>query len=214
MYNINSERKFDSIIFDLDGTLWDAVDNILISWNEVLKKHPEAKRILTVEELTACMGLKMDEIADKLFPYLTKAERLNILNECSDFELEYLAKNGAKLFDNIKDVIVELSSRYKLFICSNCQAGYIECFLKYFNLEQYFTDTECWGNTYLTKGENNRLLIERNHLTAPIYVGDTQGDLASSRFANIPFVFASYGFGSVDDYNYIISSPSDLLKIL
>ena len=78
---------------------------------------------------------------------------------------------------------------------------------------KYFTDIECYGNTDLSKGENNKLVIERNNLKNAVYVGDTQGDADSAEFAGIPFVFASYGFGSVKKYDYIINKFSDILSL-
>ena len=51
---------FDSIIFDLDGTLWDSTVPICESWNVVLKRHAEIKRPpVTINELGECMGLPM-----------------------------------------------------------------------------------------------------------------------------------------------------------
>lgn len=203
---------YDSIIFDLDGTLWDAVDNILISWNEVINRHSDLAKPITKAQLTECMGLKMDDIAAKLFPYLHRDKQLMLLNECSEFELDYLAAHGARLFDGITEIIDTLSKTHRLFMCSNCQKGYIECFLSYFKLEKYFEDIECWGNTGLSKGENNSLIIKRNHLTAPVYVGDTDGDRLSAEKAGIPFIYAAYGFGQVKKYSDIINTPRELLE--
>ena len=63
------DAKYDGILFDLDGTLWDATKPIKQSWNEVLLRHREIKRPpITEEELGACMGLTMYKIAAKLFP--------------------------------------------------------------------------------------------------------------------------------------------------
>jgi phosphoglycolate phosphatase len=204
--------KYDSIIFDLDGTLWDAVDNILISWNHAIEGTDIPP--ITKEALTACMGLKMDAIAERLFGGTDYTYRMTLMEKCSDFELAYLAKHGAKLFNGITELIKTLSKDYKLFICSNCQKGYIECFLDYYDLKKYFTDIECWGNTGLSKGENNKLIIDRNKLKAPIYVGDTDGDRISAEVAGIPFVFAAYGFGSAEKYDYALNSPDELKTFL
>lgn len=57
------------------------------------------------------------------------------------------------------------------------------------------------------------MLIERNHLTSPVYVGDTQGDADACRDADIPFIFAEYGFGNVPDAKRTIQKFSDLLDL-
>ena len=117
------------------------------------------------------------------------------------------------LYAKVEETLKELSKKYKLFVVSNCQDGYIECFFKAHKLDKYFTDYECPGRTGLSKGENNKLVIERNNLKKPVYVGDTEGDAESARVAGIPFVFAKYGFGSVEKYQYEIDSFQDLLTI-
>lgn len=81
-------------------------------------------------------------------------------------------------------------------------------------MEKYFEDTECWGRTRLSKGESNKILIARNHLKNPIYVGDTAGDYQSAVDAGIPFVYAAYGFGEVQDCAYEIQSIRELPKVL
>ncbi len=88
--------------------------------------------------------------------------------------------------------------------------GYIESFLRTSGLSNYFLDFECNGRTKLSKGENIELIIKRNNLKNAIYVGDTMGDKEVARYAKVPFVYASYGFGEVDEYDYIINSISDL----
>jgi phosphoglycolate phosphatase len=54
------------------------------------------------------------------------------------------------------------------------------------------------------------MIIERNQLQNPVYVGDTEGDGNASREAGIPFVFARYGLGHADTYNKVIDSFEEL----
>ena len=100
--------------------------------------------------------------------------------------------------------MAELQKKYKLYIVSNCQDGYIEAFIKAHHMEKYFEDTECWGRTRLSKGESNKILIARNQLKNPIYAVD----------AGIPFVYAAYGFGEVQDCAYEIQSIRELPEVL
>ena len=59
-----------------------------------------------------------------------------------------------------------------------------------------------------------RARIERNNITHPIYIGDTDGDSKSAAFINAPFIFASYGFGKTDKYDAKIEKPEDILDII
>ena len=40
--------------------------------------------------------------------------------------------------------------------------------------------------------------MERNGLSEAVYVGDTQGDANSCKEAEIPMIYAAYGFGEVE----------------
>jgi len=58
------------------------------------------------------------------------------------------------------------------------------------------------------------LIIQRNNLINPVYVGDTEGDLKASRYAGIPFIYARYGFGNVKEFDYVIDSFEELLNLV
>lgn len=205
---------FDGIIFDLDGTLWDATDVICKTWNIILKSYSGVRNEpITVAELESCMGLQLDKIGERLFKNTNLKLRNQLMNKCCQLECEYLSKEGGNLYPDLEKTLNILSKKYKLFIVSNCQCGYIESFYKGHNLEKYFTDKLSAGETGLSKGENNKIIIEINHIKNAIYVGDTQGDKQSAVDAGIPFVYAEYGFGSVDGYDYKIEKFSDLIKI-
>lgn len=202
----------DSIIFDLDGTIWDPIDTVLNAWNSCIKEQNQIKRELTRTDFEGTMGLQMHDISKKLFPYLSEDFRLKIITECCHTEQGYLKKQGGNLYPDVEEVLTILSKKYKLYIVSNCQDGYIESFYEFHKLEKYFLDFENPGRTGLSKGENINLIIKRNNLSSPIYVGDTSGDLNAARYAGIPFVFATYGFGQVSEYDEVIEKFEDLVK--
>lgn len=206
--------KFDGIIFDLDGTLWDSTAEVAKTWTSIISKYNLKRKEVTVEDLKPCMGKLLDEIAGILLPELDAKMQMKVIKECCEYENEYLGDYGATLYDKLEDTLKELSKNHKLFIVSNCQDGYIECFFKSHKLDKYFIDYECPGRTGLPKGENIKLIVERNNLKNPVYVGDTQGDANAAKFANVPFIFAKYGFGNVDEFFNSIESFDELLKII
>ena len=207
---------YDSIIFDMDGTIWDSTKEVAIAFSEVVRnKYPEVTDEITPEKLKSLFGLLLDDIAVKLFTSVPAEKAKKIMKECCEYECEYLAKHNAKMYDEMEEAIKELHKDYKLLIVSNCQDGYIECFFKANpHLEKYFTDYECPGRTGKAKAENIKLVIERNNLKNPVYVGDTAGDAKAAKEAGIPFIFARYGFGQVDEYADVIDSPLELITKL
>ncbi len=204
----------DSILFDLDGTLWDSTEIVAEAWNEALAKEPKVDMTLTAEDLKKLFGLPLPAIANKLFPDLPEQEQLDLMDRCCHQEHIALSQKCGTLFPELENTLKILQEKYKLFIVSNCEDGYIETFLKTSGLSSYFTDFECPGNSGLLKGDNNKLIITRNHLKSPVYLGDTQGDADAAAYAGIPFIFAKYGFGSVDEYKYSINSFAELPNLI
>ena len=100
-----------------------------------------------------------------------------------------------------------------LFIVSNCNEDYIPSFLDAHQLHRYFTDWECIGRTGRPKGENIRLVVKRNHLASPLYVGDTHMDQEAAAQAEVPFLHAAYGFGEVEGAPKLLSF-SELPQLL
>lgn len=209
------KTKVEAILFDLDGTMWNALNEIRSTWNQVVANHSEyRKEPISDEELAGCLGLPMTKIAEKLFPGTTPEQQQTLMDECCEVENAYLSEHGATLYPGLEETLMELKKQYKLFVVSNCQKGYIESFIKAHKLSHCFDDIECWGNNLLPKGENNKLIMKRNGVTKAVYVGDTAGDEESARVAGIPFIFAKYGFGEVKEPDYILEAISDLPKLM
>ena len=55
--------------------------------------------------------------------------------------------------------------------------------------------------------------MERQGFEKSVYIGDTQGDCDAAREAGVPFIFASYGFGSVKDPEKSIRDIRELREI-
>ncbi|HHY27883.1 MAG TPA: HAD family hydrolase [Desulfitobacterium dehalogenans] len=211
-------RDIDGIIFDLDGTLWDATEPVRVSWNKALKEFDQEQGLqtdeLSIDQIKGVMGLQIPEIGRKLFPSFAEEVREKIMDRGGEIECEYLRKQGGILYPHVEKSLEALAQRHKLFIVSNCQMGYIEAFFFAHRLEKYFVDYEHPGRTGLTKGENIKLIMSRNNLKNPVYVGDTSGDAKAAQEAGVPFIYASYGFGCVKSCDRVMDSFEQLLELL
>lgn len=206
-----------AVIFDLDGTLWDAGEPIAKSWTEAL--HANGVDLTVTEaRIKSLMGKPMEAIMEALVPDIDEKTRLGLLKDCCRHEEEILRAQGGILFDGLHQMLTQLRREgYHLSIISNCQDGYIETFLDYHKMHSFFDDYECPGRTGVLKADNIRLVMERNQIDRAVYVGDTQGDLDASRKAGVPFIYARYGFGSVDDETYaadgLLELPAQVEKV-
>lgn len=202
------------IIFDMDGTLWDSAPQVAESWNKVIEeKYPDVEVCITTEDMYRVMGKTMDVLGKILFPDLEDDKREKLLLDCYQNENQYLRAHGGKLYPDLEKVWQQLAQDYDLYIVSNCQKGYVEAFLDYFGFWHYIKDIECYGNTGKNKGENIRLVVERNQIKDPVYVGDIQGDYDASKAAGVKFIHAAYGFGTIDEAVPAIHSLDELPEV-
>lgn len=204
---------FDSILFDLDGTLWNSVPQVAKSWTLGLEQLGIQRAPITAEELLPCMGLLLPDIVERLAPGLDPEMQSRVITHCCGVENDYLAKHGAALYPHEEEVLSALSKRYSLFVVSNCEKGYIEAYFQGTGMGKYFTGFESAGNTGLPKSENIKLVVKRHGLKHPVYVGDTALDAASAKEAGVPFLHAAYGFGKVEGVP-AIHSLTELAEML
>ena len=193
-------QKPDSLIFDMDGTLWDAVDTYTESWNVVFKKL-NINRTMEREQLLERIGWDGNKVMLAVLPEFDEDKRKEIYNDVNAVRRQLLPQNGGLLYDGVLDGIKQLASKYQLFILSNCGKGIIRLFIDWADIDDYISDEIAYGVNSMPKHHNIKLLVDTHQLKNPVYIGDTAGDSEQSRHAGIPFVFVSYGFGTTDDYD-------------
>ena len=185
------------IIFDMDGTLWNSAREVALAWNQVITK--KGMKPLTDQDLARVMGLPMDKLARALFPEMEAQASYDLMAACVLVENDYLEIHGATLSPGVEETLRALRHNYPLYIVSNCQCGYIEAFLAHYGFGELFSDIQCYGVNKKQKGENIRIVAERNGLDRAIYVGDIEGDYHATVEAGGLFVHAAYGFGTLPE---------------
>ncbi len=193
--------KPDSLIFDMDGTLWDAVDTYASSWNLTFEKL-QIQRIVNRNELMGVMGMEGKKLTKVLLPDLDDDHAMDVYLDVNETRRQILPISGGNMYPNVSEGIKLLATKYKVFVLSNCAVGIIPLFIKWAGIEDVVTDYMAYGENNMPKHHNMRLMIDKHQLKSPVYVGDTQGDAEQTRMAGIPFIFVSYGFGQTIDFDH------------
>ena len=133
--------QFDSLIFDMDGTLWDAVSSYAEVWNRVIAQLSIERERVTYDDLVVLMGKPDDVIFDYIIGKDKGIDFKSFMKQLIAKEAEVMPVMGGKLYDGVSRVIPELAKKYQLFMVSNCSAAGINNFLKFTGLTPYIKDS-------------------------------------------------------------------------
>ena len=176
----------------------------------MLDTHSKETKRVDRPTLQGLFGKPMDVIFQNIFPGMPAEEIDRLSNYCIEAENILLDEKPGISYPRVKEVLKNLSKHARLFIVSNCQSGYVEHCMSALDIEGYIEDFACFGDNPVSKGQNILAIMEKYDLQHPVYVGDTAGDASACEEAEIPMIFASYGFGKVEEPWMEIASFSEL----
>ncbi len=209
------------VVFDLDGTLLDTLEDLADATNWALRKNGMPERALA--EVRQFVGNGVRKLIERAVP---EGEANPLFEQTfEDFKRYYVehCQDKTCLYDGVAEMLRALKERgFKLAIVSNkLQAGVDELY------DRYFRDTVA-----MAIGE--RPEIQRK--PAPdmvelalqalgvakdeaVYVGDSDVDLQTARNSGLPCISVLWGFRDKDfllahGANTLIASPSDLVNLL
>lgn len=203
---------FDSIIFDLDGTLWDCTAVTAKSITMLFQRLGITKEVtssciqrIAGRPVSECEAILLEGIA----PGLAEIARKELAH-FSPYTLE--ERGDLALYDGVHEGVAQLRERYRLFLVSNCGVPYLQSFMKFSGIGEQFEDVECFGNTLRPKDENIASVVKRNRLLQPCYIGDTESDEVAASLAGVPFFHVGYGFGDSASSSTSFETFNELVK--
>ncbi|HCW92560.1 MAG TPA: phosphoglycolate phosphatase, partial [Flexistipes sinusarabici] len=185
---------FAFVIFDLDGTLVDTIDDIHESLNCTLK-HFEFP-LLKKEMTKSYVGDGMRKLVERA------VGEANFTSEIETHFRKIYSENiinKTKLFDGIPELFKELRNKQiNAVVISNKSLALTEKIIKYFHMDKIIND---WygGDSLKTKKPSpepvlkalEKYKIEKKHA---IMIGDNHTDILSGSAAGIKTCFCSYGY--------------------
>lgn len=203
--------KAESLIFDIDGTLWDSTDLVAKGYNRYLRRIGLDHLQVTGQFLKGLFGRTMTEIADVIFAEIEVPRRYEIMGLCMEEEHLVLQDDPCNIaYPGVVRTMERLAKKHRLFIVSNSQSGYPQLLIEKLGIGPLVQGHLCYGDTGTCKAETIRTLMIRHGITDAVYIGDTQGDMEASYTAGLPFVFCRYGFGTPEKYDAAVDSFPEL----
>lgn len=188
--------KITTVIFDLDGTLLDTLQDLADSTNYALRVNGLPER--TVEEVRTFVGNGVRLLMERAVP--NGAEHPQFERIFNDFKVYYVrnCRNKTGLYPGVEALLHELRQKgFRMAIVSNkLQSGVTELW------KAYFADT-----IELAVGErpelrrkpepdmvNEALRCLGVSREEAVYVGDSEVDIATARAAQLPCLSVLWGF--------------------
>ena len=213
--------SFDTILFDLDGTLTDPSLGITNSVIYALKKFgiEETDR----EKLYSFIGPPLSDAFKNYYGFSKEKSQLAV-----EYYREYFAPKGLfenSVFDGVDKMLKTLKSKGKtLIIATSKPQVFADKILKHFNLYEFF-DFVVGSNLdgSLTKKsdviEKVLSILKPKDKSNICMVGDRMHDMNGAIQNGITPIGVSFGFGSIDELKnsgaeYIINSVLELTEFL
>ena len=186
--------EYNALIFDVDGTLWDAARVSSYGWNLALAEMGLASRV-TVDDIRSVSGNPFPTFVEILLPELHPVPR-SLLESLERQERVAFDTIAGDLYDGVAEGLPRLAEVYPVFLVSNCPDWYLERFLDVTGFGRYLSGRDCHGLSGVSKREMLLRMRRRNGIERGVYVGDTLGDSDAALGAGLDYVLAGYGFGA------------------
>ena len=212
--------RFNSAIFDLDGTIMDSAEGIVRSVEYALDK-------MGVTEYDRQTNLRFigPPLVDSFMEYYSMSEEDAL--RAVDFYRERYSVTGiyeARMYDGVRELLTRLKEQgVKLYIGSSKPEKYVRMILEKQGILDLFDYVA--GATF-DESRNNKeqvltYLFEQVEIDrkSAVMIGDRYHDIDGAHYVKIPCIAVLYGFGNEAEFKkhgaeYIAADTDEILKII
>ena len=213
--------KYELIVFDMDGTILDTLEDLKNSTNHTLRLHHMPER--TLGEIRSFVGNGIRKLIERAVVEGTSEHKIYEIQ--GDFMEHYgiHCADSTRPYDGVIDLIRELRNRgYKTAVVSNkADAAVQDLCIQYFpNL----FDLAIGEKPEIAKKPApdmvnlalDQLQVSRENA---VYIGDSDVDVATARNSNLDMIAVDWGFRTREflleqGAETIVSRPEEILELV
>lgn len=211
--------KYDTVIFDLDGTLLYTLESLQDSTNYALLKFGFPSR--NIEEIKTFVGNGVEKLIKRALPINHTQQEFDLV--FGEFKTHYQKTMYSKTrpYENVLELLKTLKeNNIKCAVVSN----------KYDNAVKELCEKYFPNLIDITLGENETIpkkpspigvqeVIKLLNSKSSIYIGDSEVDIQTAQNANIQSISVSWGYKSIDflkkhNAQKIVNTPKELLSLI
>ncbi len=208
--------RYETLIFDLDGTISDPFVGIARSINHAFS----SLNLNTVdpERIRPMIGPPLTEIFEHFLGKLADQVMQDLVNKYRERYAE-VGFSENEVYAEIPAVISELSDNgYRMGICTSKRADYAKRIIDMFQLSEFFSFVD-GGDVGVEKRQQIEAMVA-NGLTASasVMIGDRAVDVIAGKSNDVASVGVLWGFGEPKELedaapDYLLESPGELLDL-
>jgi len=208
--------QYQTLVFDLDGTISDPFEGISKSINHALGSL--GYETVSHESIRPMIGPPLHAS----FEVLVGEENPATVSELVDkYRERYAAVGFAEnvIYPNIPTTIAALAEMgYRMGVCTSKRADYATAIVEMFELEAHFDFIDGGGDGVNKTQQMKRLISRGLDANSSIMIGDRHFDILAARTNGIPSVGVTWGFAEENEFSntapdYIVDSPAELLRL-
>lgn len=213
--------KYKLIIFDMDGTILNTLDDLKNSMNHALELHHMPPR--TLEEIRSFVGNGIRTLIERAVPYDTPGEIIDLVHKDYMAHYEIHCTDYTRPYDGIIDLLKELQKLgYKTAVVSNkADAAVQDLCVKYFD---GLFDLAIGEKPEIAKKpapDMVELALKQMGISKEyaVYIGDSDVDVSTARNSGLDMITVDWGFRDRDflqaqGAKVIISDPTEVLELI
>ena len=214
-------HKYEAVIFDLDGTLLDTLEDLAYSVNAALKVYNCPQKSL--EQVRMYVGNGIRNLMKRAVEGGEEHPQFEAIFEAFKEHYQKNSKNKTKPYDGIMEVVSKLYAQgIKLAIVSN-KADFAVKELSPYYFDKYFMAAIGEREGIARKPAPDTVFQAAKELGVDldkaVFIGDSDVDADTAKNAGIPCIGVLWGFRDKEllqehGVKYFAETPMEILKIL